>query len=86
MNDDTIKRAPEIYDVVSLSKIEYGRECTLWTGHEPSPCGNEATHVFVYEKCTAPGDDRRDNCLCCAACKPRESYTPSDYNEDTDDE
>lgn len=73
-NDDQSKRElprpPKIYDVVPLPDAERGRECTLWTAEDPTPCGNEATYLFVYEVSLDPSSDKRGNCLCCAECKP----------------
>jgi hypothetical protein len=80
-----IERPPKIYDVVPLPDTERGQQCKLWTGGEPSPCGNEATYVFVYEKSLDPNDDSRDNCLCCGQCKPRTVDTGIDRSEGGDE-
>jgi hypothetical protein len=68
---DGIKRPPKIHDVVPLPDSERGRECALWTGGGPSPCGNEATYLFVYEQSLNPDDESRGNCICCEKHKPR---------------
>jgi hypothetical protein len=72
------EKVPKLFDVVPLPETERGRECTLWTGDGPSPCGNEATYVFVYEKSLDPDDDSRDNSICCEECKPRSLHTDTD--------
>jgi len=68
----SLPHPPEIYAVVPLPDVERGRECPMAIGPpgEVEICGNEATHVFVYEKNAHPDDDRRGNCLACTECKP----------------
>lgn len=85
-DDGGIARPPKIYDVVPLPDSERGRECTLWTGDGPTPCGNEATHLFVYEVSLDADDDNRGNCLCCAECKPEAAHKEplTDGGQDAD--
>jgi len=58
---------PEIYQVERVD-FDSDRECPLWTGDGPTPCGNSATHVFVFEQ--KIGHDQPGNCVCCEDCAP----------------
>jgi hypothetical protein len=59
---------PEIYQVERVN-FDGDRTCALWTGDGPTPCENQATHVFVYEG--KIGGDEPKNCVCCSDCAPR---------------
>lgn len=64
------RREPDIFDIVELPESEKGAACPMLTGEEARRCNDPVEFVFVQDANADPDDDRRQNTLSCADCKP----------------
>lgn len=73
---------PTILEVVDLP-VDVDKTCPLFSGDDPSPCGNDVEKVFVYDRNGSPdGPVTPRNCLACADCAPSEEWAETELVTD----